>query len=371
MRNNDPCAGLPPVIDRVLSRTEDADLLSHDAPAIPMARAAELARDLYGIAGEVRPLSAEKDANFHIRLGNGQEALLKITNAAEDRAVTDMQTQVLIHLAMADPSLPVPRVHATLSGDASTLVTEASGHTHVVRLLSYLPGTILAGATASPMLYGRLGALLGRLTLAMRGFFHPAAGHVLQWDIKQAHRLRPMLDAIEDTALRARLVQILDRFEADIAPRLPHLRAQVVHNDFNPHNLLVDGPQATHPIGIIDFGDMVHTPIACDLAVSCSYQIAAGPDPLAHIAQMVGGYASVMPLEDEEIALLPDLIRLRHVTTLTLGAWRARRYPENAAYILRNTAASRRGLDALDSMAADAAIDILRACVKGPRHDHG
>ncbi|HEY9040398.1 MAG TPA: phosphotransferase [Roseovarius sp.] len=371
MRSDDPCAGLPPVIDRTPPVTQQADLLAQDAPAITLDRAGQIARDLYGIKGDIRPLSAEKDANFHIRLARGQEALLKITNAAEDRAVTDMQTQVLIHLAMADPSLPVPRVHATLSGDASTLVTEASGQTHVVRLLSYLPGTILAGAKASPELHGQLGALLGRLTLAMRGFFHPAAGHVLQWDIKQASRLRPMLDAVADAALRARLVQILDRFEAEIAPRLPHLRAQVVHNDFNPHNLLVDGPLATHPIGIIDFGDMVHTPIVCDLAVACSYQIAAGPDTLAHIAQMVRGYAGVMPLEDEEIALLPDLIRLRHVTTLTLGAWRARRYPENAAYILRNTAASRRGLDALDSMAPGAAIDTLRACVKGPRHDHG
>ena len=364
MRCDDPGAGLPPVIDRALPRIENADLLSHDAPSITLARAAELARDLYGIAGEIRPLSAEKDANFHINLANGQEALLKITNAAEDRGVTDMQTQVLIHLAMTDPSLPVPRVHATLLGTESTAITEPSGQTHVVRLLSYLPGTILAGATASSALHGKLGALLARLTLAMRGFFHPAAGHVLQWDIKQAHRLRPMLDAVEDEVLRARLLAVLDHFDADIAPRLPHLRAQVVHNDFNPHNLLVDGPQATRPIGIIDFGDMVHTAIACDLAVACSYQIAHGPDPMAHITQMVRGFATVMPLEEEEIALLPDLIRLRHVTTLILGAWRARRYPENATYILRNTAASRRGLAALDAMAPGAATDILRAAAR-------
>ncbi len=367
MRSDDPWAGLPSVISRALpsDRTGEVDVLSQDAPDISLDRAVELARKLYGIAGDVQPLSAEKDANFHIRLGSGQEALLKITNAAEDRAVTDMQTQVLIHLAMTDPSLPVPRVHATRSGAASSVVTEQSGKAHVVRLLSYLPGTILAGATASPALHGELGALLGRLTLAMRGFFHPAAGHVLQWDIKQAHRLRPMLDAVEDTGVRARLTDVLDRFDTDIAPRLPHLRAQVVHNDFNPHNLLVNGPQATRPVGIIDFGDMVHTPIACDLAVACSYQIAAGPDPMAHIARMVGGYASVTPLEEEEIALLPDLIRLRHVTTLTLGAWRARRYPENAPYILRNTAASRHGLDALDAMAPGAAADILRSAMEG------
>ncbi len=359
-----PAAALPPVIDRPLPRDEQADLLAQDAPAITLARAAEIARDLYGLTGDIRPLSAEKDANFHIALAGGAEALLKITNAAEDPAVTDMQTQVLIHLAGADPSLPVPRVHATLEGAASATVQQA-GQTHIVRLLSFLPGTVLASATAQPELHSALGALLARLTVAMRGFFHPAAGHVLQWDIKQAHRLRPMLEAVTDPDLRTRLTTILDRFDTDIAPRLPHLRAQVVHNDFNPHNLLVDGPQASQPLGIIDFGDMVHTPIACDLAVACSYQIAAGPDPLAQITRLLAGYSSILPLEPEEIALLPDLIGLRHVTTLTLGAWRARRYPENASYILRNAAASRQGLDALDAMPPGAAVAALRASVRG------
>ncbi|WP_238987549.1 phosphotransferase [Roseovarius dicentrarchi] len=353
-------AGLPPVIDRAPPRVEQADLLAHDAPAITPQRAAEIAREIYGISGTIRPLGAEKDANFHITLAGGAEALLKITNAAEDPAVTDMQSRVLIHLAGADPSLPVPRVHATRGGAASATVQQG-GHTHVVRLLSYLPGTVLAGATAPPGLHGALGALLARLTVAMRGFFHPAAGHVLQWDIKQAHRLRPMLEAITDSALRARLTALLDRFDADIAPRLPHLRAQVVHNDFNPHNILVNGAQ---PVGIIDFGDMVHTPIVCDLAVACSYQIAAGPDPLAHIARLLAGYASILPPEPEEIALLPDLIRLRHATTLTLGAWRARRWPDNAAYILRNAAASRKGLEALDAMPPGAPARALRASVK-------
>ncbi len=362
MRAERPDAGLPPVLDRAApaARLAGTDPLTQDAPAITPRHAADLARDLYGIGGEIRALSAEKDANFHIRLKNGQEALLKITNAAEDPSVTDMQTRVLIHLAMVDPALPVPRVHASLSGAASERV-EAAGQAHVVRLLGFLPGTVLADAAAAPGLHAELGTLLGRLTRAMRGFFHPAAGHELQWDIKQAARLRPMLDAVTDEALRARLAALLDRFDEDIAPRLRALRAQVVHNDFNPHNLLVDGPHAARVTGIIDFGDMVHTPVACDLAVACSYQIASGSEPLADVARMIGGFVRAMPLEAEEVALLPDLIRLRHLTTLVLGAWRARRYPENAAYILRNTGSARRGLDALDAIAPDVAARTLRA----------
>jgi Ser/Thr protein kinase RdoA (MazF antagonist) len=135
----------------------------------------------------------------------------------------------------------------------------------------------------------------------------------------------------------------------------------VVHNDFNPHNVLVNAPEATYPIGLIDFGDMVHTPIVCDLAVACSYQIGEGADPLREMCALVAGYSGKLPLEHEEVSLLPTLIRLRHATTLAIGASRAQRYPDNAAYILRNAATSLRGLDALDRLGDAAATNALHA----------
>ncbi|MGJ8546015.1 MAG: phosphotransferase [Sulfitobacter sp.] len=358
-----PLSGLPPFLAGVLAQSgeDKADLLAHDPPAFDTALAADVASRLYGVSGQIKPLSAEKDANFLIVLPTGEEALLKITNAVEDRGVTDMQTAALMHLAAADPALPVQRICASLNGNASETVTGADGQTHVVRLLTYLGGTILSSAKPRPKLHHALGDFLARVTLGLRGFFHPAAGHVLQWDIKQAGQLRPMISAVQDRDLRDLLEKTLDRFDTAITPRLPHLRAQVVHNDFNPQNVLVNAPEATHPIGLIDFGDMVHTPIVCDLAVACSYQIAEGPDPLRQICELVAGYASKLPLEHEEVALLPTLIRLRHATTLAIGASRAQRYPGNAPYILRNAGASLRGLSTLDQLGDAAAIKALHA----------
>jgi len=335
------------------------NLLAHAPPAITRAMAADIALRLYGIAGDVRELAAEKDANFLITLPCGEQALLKITNAVEDRAVTDMQTAALIHLASADPTLPVQRICTSLKGQPSETIAAEDGQIHVVRLITYLDGTILSSATAGAGLHRELGAFLARVTLGLRGFFHPAAGHVLQWDIKQAGRLRPMLEIVQDPDLRNRLTATLDRFDVDIAPRLSTLRAQVVHNDFNPHNVLVDGQVGTYPIGLIDFGDIVHTPIIFDLAVACSYQIGDGPDPLQQMCEMIRGYASLLPLEHQEITLLPDLIRLRHATTLAIAASRAQRYPENADYILRNTAASLRGMNVLDRIGDAAALKAL------------
>lgn len=344
--------------------------LASRPPAVTPAMAEELARRHYGVTGVARMLTSERDANFRLTLDDGRHVLLKIANDQEDAATVGMQTAALIHLAAVAPGLPVQRVHPTRDGEAHAGIAGQDGRRHILRMVSFIDGTMLHAATPGPGLYRDLGATLGRLALGLRGFFHPAAGHVLPWDLKQAHRLWPLVGSIGDGGLRRRVETLLRRFDDRIAPRLPHLRSQVVHNDFNPHNLIVDGARASRIAGVIDFGDMVHTALACDLAVACSYHLGAGPRPFDAIAAVVAGYHAVLPLEDEEIALLSDLIALRNVATLAITAWRAARFPENSAYILRNAPASLRGLDALDAAGPEAVARILRhALTAGPEGD--
>ena len=49
---------------------------------------------------------------------------------------------------------------------------------------------------------------------------------------------------------------------------MPRLRAQVVHNDLAPTNVLVDDRLAV--TGIIDFGDLTRTALICDLAIAAA-----------------------------------------------------------------------------------------------------
>ncbi len=119
----------------------------------------------------------------------------------------------------------------------------------------------------------------------------------------------------------------LERYDRFVAPALPTLRAQVIHNDLTLDNLLLDGDRVT---GILDFGDMAHTALALDLPAMLQSVLRGRTDLFEAAAQAIGGYVAVTPLEAEEADLLADLLAARMVQTVLISVWRTAEYPDNA-----------------------------------------
>jgi 4-aminobutyrate aminotransferase-like enzyme/Ser/Thr protein kinase RdoA (MazF antagonist) len=260
--------------------------------------------------------------------------VLKIANPVESADVLDCEVRALLHVAACDPSLPVPRVIATPAGHLCPEVVGPDGRRHRMRLATWLDGDVFAEVQArggSPALLRHVGETCARLGRALRGFFHPAAGRDLAWSLPLAARLRPYARDIADPT-RDLADGSLARFESRVLPVLPRLRAQVIHNDVSRHNTLVDAA-AQRVAGIIDFGDLLHAPLACDAAVAAAEGMLGAADPIAAALLVIEGYQQVEPLREEEIALLPDLVAARLAMGLAISAWRLRGHPENAAYI--------------------------------------
>ena len=77
---------------------------------------AESLRQLYGIAGRLKYIPSEYDANF--RVETGQETLvLKIMRPGCDPGLVDLQCALLDHLAERAPHIILPRVHSTKEGE--------------------------------------------------------------------------------------------------------------------------------------------------------------------------------------------------------------------------------------------------------------
>ncbi|MEY3961045.1 MAG: hypothetical protein RIR14_1699 [Pseudomonadota bacterium] len=136
----------------------------------------------------------------------------------------------------------------------------------------------------------------------------------------------------------------------------------MVHNDLNPHNVLVDEADPDRISGVLDFGDMVRTALVCDLGVAASYQVDPAK-PLESLVEFTAAYHRILPLTEQELRLVADLTMARMLTTISITSWRAAKYPDNAPYILRNFPLARAGLLALSALPRDAVSKaLLRAC---------
>ncbi|WP_243389689.1 phosphotransferase [Arboricoccus pini] len=322
-----------------------AGLLESVPPPVTDREAVDLVRRFWGIEGQVENLACERDANFHITSDKGKGYTLKISNPAEKPEFTNFQTEALRWLERVDPDLSVPRLVPSREGRFELDVPLSDGRRSIVRLLTWIEGKQLYRVGMSKGIPAQIGRMLARLGRALRSYDHPGATHAILWDIQNADRLKPLIRSLPADALRDQLEEEHYRFTAVTKPKLVRLRRQVIHNDFNHHNILMSPTDPSRIAGVLDFGDMVNTYLAIDVAVGASYLLPADGDPLGDLGAMLAAYSAETPLQRAEVELLRDLIVARLMTTIAITGWRAARYPQNAAYILRNNGAARSGME--------------------------
>ncbi|MDH5354274.1 MAG: aminotransferase class III-fold pyridoxal phosphate-dependent enzyme [Gammaproteobacteria bacterium] len=329
--------------------TSNIRFLAPIPPQFSQHQAEQAASELFGLEGTFKQLNSERDQNFRIQTDNG-DYVFKISNAKEDPTAIDFQTQSLLHIARSDPSLPIPQVILTRDNHPQAFMTSADGTQHLVRVLSYLPGTILTEVPRNRALFKNVGAVIAQSGVALRGFFHAAAGYDLLWDLRHLVKLRPLTIYIEDTALRQAIERDLDYTLEHIFPRLAGLRSQIIHNDGNTHNIIVSPDNPTKVAGLVDFGDMMHAPLIFDLAVSAGSMTLDSDDPVETLCDVAAGYDSVCALENDEVNLLSHLAVGRITQELLIAAKRQADDPDAPAYVVDDQAAYRKALDQLLSL---------------------
>jgi 4-aminobutyrate aminotransferase-like enzyme/Ser/Thr protein kinase RdoA (MazF antagonist) len=345
------------------------DPLASTPPAFQMEAAQRILRDRFGVEpSSLTPLAGERDQNLRVEAADGRRLLFKISNPADGLSTVEMQAAALRHIERVDPGLPVMRVLPDTVGESWAEVRGPDGRNYPVRLFTFLPGQVTANTALTSEAIRTFGQTAARLGRALRGFFHPAADYEILWDLTHAAKLRLLLSHVSDAARRAQVERVLDRFETRVEPVLPALRAQVIHGDLSLDNVLLDGDLRVS--GIVDFGDMTHAPLVCDLAVSVADVLHGRDNAIDAAEAMIGGYVSVTPLEDEEAALLADLVAARLATEVTVAAWHGGLYPDNAAYITSSEPGARAFLDAIEAAGFDGVARRFRDACRGLPYRH-
>ena len=303
-----------------------------DLPLVSSARAESLAREHFDIVGHAERLTGERDENFWIRTEVGSGYVLKVANAAEPPEITDLQIAALLHVERVDPGLPCARVLRCKRGRTQVRFVDETGTARTAVLYSFLPGKPLLHAHRSTAQRATCGRLLARLGHALRNFEHPASHRVLVWDLRQLPKLQGLLEEVPGL-LEAEFIRgFLTDFAARFSPRLATLRTQFVHNDFNARNVIVDAADESQVVGVIDFGDSVHTALVADVAVGVIGQLAAPETADDSIREFVDAYCEVEPLSSEELAILPQLIAGRIVQNVVMTSWHRARNPGGANF---------------------------------------
>ncbi len=324
--------------------------LLRQAPRFDVTSAVDLARKLYALEVSASPLPSERDQNFLLVTSSGSRFVMKIANATEDQALLEAQNAAMAHLASrVDFS---PHVLPTIDGEA---VGVAPNTAHLVRLVTYLAGVPMAEATERrPALFESLGGAVGRLAHALADFDHPAIHRDFHWDLMNAAGvIREYLPLVQDAAWRRTVQHMAAAALLEVESRAPGLRCSAIHNDVNDWNVLIESPNSRFStprvVGIIDFGDMVHSWTVADLAVTVAYAVLDAADPVATAAAVVRGYQAEHPLREEELAAVNPLAVLRLCVSACIAAWQQEQRPDDA-YLMVSQGPIRRTLPALAPM---------------------
>ena len=309
--------------------SEVAAMFGFDPPAIDATEVLAIARDHWGVTGSTTRLRGERSHNTRITASEDSAWILQIQSASEDPLVIDLQTEAMRHLARSAPNVPVSRVVPTTSGEVHATV-DIAGRRHLVRLVTFLPGTTFDPAIPlPPTAYERIGELLGSIAAGLADFEHPAAAHPMPWDVANGlivdDELRRDLSSPSTDALRL----VDDRLERTMGI-MTSLPRHVIHNDGHAGNLIRPDPSSHQVSGVIDFGDLVRTVTVADVAIIAESFAPDHPDPAGVVAAIAVGYHGRLPLSDAEIAAIPDLVLARTALNVLLGEFQIRHAPHLA-----------------------------------------
>ena len=325
------------------SPLRDEEARKDEKPVTSSRRAVELAHELFGLVVDedsLKELDSYDDRNFYFRASHTRPALaqasdanaastrsyhfvLKIHNGVESLDPSFVECQNLAMDKVRAVGVWCPRALPALDGGtiafATSKLANGTPRNHAVRCLPFRPAKLLGQVVLSLELMREFGTVAARVSAALVSFDHPAAHRSFVWDLAQTLAIRPLVMHL-DTERQQTIYDVMAEFETFVLPRAAQLRKAVIHGDLNDQNVLIrDGcgaGEGSSIVGVIDFGDMCHTWLINDIAISTAYALIAlhydhgpseapsaasqdtQPSEVATAAAIVSAYAAEMARQE-------------------------------------------------------------------------
>ena len=315
-------------------------MISSARPTFAVPRLASMAREHWGLVGELSELSSYADRNYLLTTDAGARWVLKASS--DKRGVSELQTAALRHLADRPSAKLVPSVLETRDGQTQVASFDDVDRACTLWVIGFIEGQLWSQLAApTPALREALGAALGQLDLDLADFVHPAMHQSERWNLCEADWIADELHAIPSGHRRELVIDALAQFQARVSPRLLELPRQLIHGDANDKNIIVGRGESNEPYelnGLIDFGDARAAPAICELAIALAY---AGmvPEAVQACAEVCVGYHRRRPIWGIELDLLYDLVRMRLAVSVVSSALARKSDPDNEHALTSETEA--------------------------------
>jgi len=299
----------------------------------------QLIESSYGISIiDVRSLGGELDTNVWIRDSLDREYTIK-TSRCSDPAEIRWQYPVLEHLRQRLDGIGVPTLIPTMDGDWD-IVAQPGPSLEVIRLANWVPGQVIGSHPMPPeRLLKDWGLLAANTVLALSDFESTEAPSTHYWDVRESlNAIESCLGFVEDQP-NLRAVERLVGRAAEAVHTFALLPQQIVHQDLNDFNVIIDGESPNARItGLLDVGDTLMAPRLSELVVASAYSMLRQPEPLLALEFVVEGYSNVLPVPDDERALVRLLAPLR--LCVNAVTWTKRAAIDGTEYGQRRMAAT-------------------------------
>ena len=206
-------------------------------------------------------------------------------------------------------------------------IIKIDGEERICRILSYLKGDFLGDVGPTESEYKSLGKTTAELDLKLQSFNNYAIkARRWKWDLQYLHMNDKHIQDIPDMRKRCLVEYYFQQYDENVLPFFNDLRKSIIHGDVNEWNVLVKNDYIS---GIIDFGDICYTPLINELAIAIAYAVLYVDESVKWSGFVVESYNKVLPLKEEEIALLYYLIPSRLCISVCNSAYERKINPKN------------------------------------------
>ncbi|MDG1734454.1 MAG: aminotransferase class III-fold pyridoxal phosphate-dependent enzyme [Crocinitomicaceae bacterium] len=274
---------------------------------------------------EIKKLNGYENENYLITAKDARFIFKSYPNNKKTKALLEAECGALLHLQKEGPlSTPIP-VAFSCGSFVKTLHIEKK--TKLCRMLTFLPGNFLGDAPATHVLMESLGAFLAELNKKLSDFHSYALeARNYAWDLQNLHLNKKHIKHISSPEKRRLVLYFFQQFETHVSPLIPSLRKSFIHSDFNEWNVLIEGNRV---VGLIDFGDMVYSPVINEVATALTYLTYDKETFFEWATPFLKAYHNIIPLKETEVELLYYLIATKLCISVCQSSNAKRQQPEN------------------------------------------